>query len=164
VSARIAHWAVGSIAFLTLAIAPVGAHALSPDPSGANATHGPVRLVGAWRLARIDTGEQKGELAKQPKGMLIYTADGHMSVQLMYPLDQRSLSNAYVLKGYEASFGTYTVDGSTVTHHVVGANTGDMLVGKDLRRHFQIDPHGNLVITPEDPKEHWSVTWARDPH
>ena len=40
--------------------------------------------------------------------MLIYTGDGHMSVQLMYPKSASSLSNEYVLNGYEASFGSFT--------------------------------------------------------
>jgi Lipocalin-like domain len=58
--------------------------------------------------------------ADAPKGMLIYTRDGHMSVQLMYPASAQSLSNEYVRNGYEASFGSYDVDESThtVTHHV----------------------------------------------
>jgi len=40
------------------------------------------------------------------KGTLIYTRDGHMSVQLMYPESAAALSNDYVLNGYEASFGS----------------------------------------------------------
>lgn len=65
---------------------------------------------------------------------LIYTRDGHVSVQLMYPASANSLSNEYVLNGYEASFGSYDVDETTrmVTHHVQGSITRDLLVGKDL--------------------------------
>ena len=44
------------------------------------------------------------------KGMLTYTRDGHVSVELMYPEAQSSLINDYVLNGYEASFGSYTLD------------------------------------------------------
>ena len=45
------------------------------------------RLIGAWHLARIDVPEPDGKPTSiaQPKGQLIYTRDGHMSVQLMYP-------------------------------------------------------------------------------
>jgi hypothetical protein len=66
--------------------------------------------------------------------MLIYTRDGHMSVRLMYPESANNLSNEYVLNGYEASFGSYDVDESahTVTHHVQGSITRDLLVGKEL--------------------------------
>jgi Lipocalin-like domain len=92
------------------------------------------RLIGAWRLVRIDasppdpksaSGPQpasgpKSASGPQPTGMLIYTRDGHMSVQLMYPQSANTLSNEYVLNGYEASFGSYDVDEAahTVTHHV----------------------------------------------
>jgi hypothetical protein len=48
---------------------------------------GPEKLIGAWHLTRIEVPGPTGKPADipQPKGMLIYTRDGHMSVQLMYP-------------------------------------------------------------------------------
>lgn len=57
----------------------------------------------------------------QPKGMLIYTRDGHMSVQLMYPKSAQPLSNEYARDDYEASFGSYDVNEAThtLTHHVL---------------------------------------------
>ena len=53
------------------------------------------RLIGAWLLEHIDSAGSDGKPsdAPQPKGMLIYTRDGHMSVQLMYPKSAGSLSN-----------------------------------------------------------------------
>ncbi len=96
------------------------------------------RLIGAWRLEHIDSPGANGKPGDtpQPNGMLIYTKDGHMSVQLMYPKSAGSLSNEYVQNGYEASFGSYSVDERThtLTHHVHGSVTGDLLVGKDLPR------------------------------
>ena len=121
------------------------------------------RLIGAWHLAHIDSPEPDGKPsdAAQPKGILIYTRDGHMSVQLMYPESASSLSNEYVRNGYEASFGSYDVDEAThtLTHHVQGSNTGDLLVGKDLPRVYQFTADGRLIIRSANPKEHWSVTW-----
>ena len=97
----------------------------------------------------------------QPTGMLIYTRDGHMSVQLMYPKSEAGLSNEYVQNGYEASFGSYDVDEAThtVTHRVQGSVTGDLLVGKALPRVFQFTAEGHLIIKSARPDEHWSVTW-----
>ena len=97
----------------------------------------------------------------QPQGMLIYTRDGHMSVQLMYPKSANIPSNEYVQDGYEASFGSYDVDEAThrLTHHVQGSNTRDLLVGKDLQRVFKITEDGHLIIKSARPDEHWSVTW-----
>ena len=94
-------------------------------------------------------------------GAEIYTRDGHMSVQLMYPESAENLSNEYVLNGYEASFGSYDVDETahTVTHHVQGSNTRDLLVGKDLPRKFEFTSNGHLIIRSARPDEHWFVTW-----
>jgi hypothetical protein len=93
--------------------------------------------------------------------MLIYTRDGHMSVQLMYPPSASGLSNEYVKAGYEASFGSYDVNEAThtVIHHVQGSVTRDLLVGKDLPRAFDFTGDGHLIIRPARPDEHWSVTW-----
>ena len=121
------------------------------------------RLIGAWRLVRIESPAPGATpaAAPQPAGMLIYTRDGHVSVQLMYPKDEAALSNEYVENGYEASFGSFTVDESrhTVTHHVTGSNTGDALVGKDLVRRYEFTSHGRLLIRPVNATEHWSVLW-----
>ena len=84
-----------------------------------------------------------------------------MSVQLMYPKSETALSNEYVQNGYEASFGSYDVDQAahTVTHHVQGSVTRDLLVGKDLPRVYQFTPEGRLILKSARPDEHWSVTW-----
>jgi hypothetical protein len=121
------------------------------------------RLIGAWHLAHIDSPGPDGKQAAiaQPKGILIYTQDGHMSVQLMYPKSANTQSNEYVKDGYEASFGSYDIDESThtLTHHVQGSNTRDLLVGKDLPRVYQVTGDKRLIIKSARPDEHWSVTW-----
>ena len=123
------------------------------------------RLIGAWHLAQIESPGLDGKTsvdAPQPQGMLIYTRDGHMSVQLMYPNSSNARSNEYVQGGYEASFGSYDVDEAThaLTHHVRGSITRDLLVGKDLPRIYQFTRDGKLVIRSARPEEHWSVTWV----
>lgn len=121
------------------------------------------RLIGAWHLARIDAPGQdgKGSAIPQPQGMLIYTRDGHMSVQLLYPKSANAPDNQYALGGYEASFGSFDVDEAThtLTHHVQGSITRDLLVGKDLPRIYQFTKDGHLIIKSARPEEHWSVTW-----
>ena len=122
------------------------------------------KLIGAWHLVHIDSPDPDGKLASgpQPEGMLIYTQDGHVSVQLMYPGSAETLSNEYVLKGYEASFGSFDVDEAThtLTHHVQGSITRDLLIGKDLPRKFEFTPDGHLIIRSARADEHWFVTWA----
>jgi len=121
------------------------------------------RLIGAWHLTSIDVPGPDGKTidVPQPKGMLIYTLDGHMSVQLMYRKSANAQPNEYVQDGYEASFGTYDVDEAMhmLTHHVQGSVTRDLLVGKDLPRVYQFTGDGRLVIKSARSDEHWSVTW-----
>ena len=119
------------------------------------------RLIGAWRLAAMSGPDGKPLTTGVPAGMLIYTRDGHMSVQLMYPRSASSLSNEYVLNGYEASFGSFEINEAThtVTHHVQGSNTGDALVGKVLPRIYKFTADGRLMIRSARPDEQWSVSW-----
>lgn len=121
------------------------------------------KLIGAWHLVRIDVGDSaaKSATAPHPLGMLIYTQDGHMSVQLMYPESAHGADNEYVHAGYEASFGSYDVDEAkhTLTHHVQGSITRDLLVGRNLPRLYQLTKDGHLIIRSANPDEHWSVTW-----
>jgi hypothetical protein len=79
----------------------------------------------------------------------------------MYPASESAISNEYVLNGYEASFGSYEVNEAKhmLTHHIEGANTRDLLVGKNLRRLYEFDAQGNLIIKSARSDEHWSVTW-----
>ena len=133
-------------------------HAQSKDAGAGSAKE---KLIGAWHLVAMgETGaDGKGNQATEIKGTLIYTRDGHMSVQLMYPESEAALNNDYVLNGYEASFGTYDVNevAHTVTHHVQGSLTRG-LIGKDLTRVLEFSD-GRLIIKPANPEEHWSVTW-----
>jgi hypothetical protein len=121
------------------------------------------RLIGAWRLVHIESPGPDGKPADtpQPIGMLLYTRDGHISVQLMYPKAAAGVSNEYVRSGYEASFGSYDIDEAAhrLTHHVLGSNTGDLLVGKNLPRAYQFNDKGQLVIRSANPGEHWFVVW-----
>jgi hypothetical protein len=121
------------------------------------------RLIGAWHLVHIDSPGPNGKEADapEPTGMLIYSRDGHVSVQLMYPQSQHGLNNQYVHDGYEASFGSYEINEAihTLTHHVQGSNTGDLLVGKDIPRIYQFTKDGQLIIRSARSDEHWSVLW-----
>jgi hypothetical protein len=124
------------------------------------------RLLGAWHLVHIESSRPDGKSveAPQPKGMLIYTRDGHMSVQLMYPKSAGAVSNEYVLNGYEASFGSYDIDEAahTLTHHVQGSITGDLLVGRSLTRAYRFTQDGRLTIRSTRQDEHWFVVWEHD--
>lgn len=119
------------------------------------------RFVGAWRLLWLEEPDAGGKIQKADcTGLLVYTRDGHMSVQVMYRNPQRGSVSAvqYSQGGYEASFGSYEVnDANTFTFHVEGALVRT-LVGKDLKRVYELS--GNqLVVKSPDPNEHWRVAW-----
>jgi hypothetical protein len=121
------------------------------------------RFIGAWRLAWLEEPDADGKIHRADcTGLLVYTRDGHMSVQVMYhnpQLGGQGGSVQYAEGGYEASFGTYQIDESTHTFnfHVEGAMVRK-LIGKDLPRSFELS--GNqLLVKSTDPNEHWRVAW-----
>jgi hypothetical protein len=121
------------------------------------------KFVGAWRMAWMEEPGPDGTITRitDRKGTLMYTRDGRMSVQIQFPESQSSVSNDYVLNGYEASFGTYEVneEAQTITRHVDGSITRG-LVGKSLTRAYRFSD-GRLTMRSVRPEERWSVTWER---
>jgi len=121
------------------------------------------RFIGAWHLASLEEPDANGKLHRADcAGLLVYTRDGHMSVQVMYRNPQsggQSGSVQYAQGGYEASFGTYHIDENTHTFifHVDGAMVRT-LIGKDLPRVYELS--GNkLIVKSSDTNEHWRVVW-----
>ncbi len=89
------------------------------------------RFVGAWRLAWLEEEGADGKIHRADcTGLLVFTHEGHMSVQVMdrNPQAQSSAGPVqYSQGGYEASFGRYEIDESThtFTFHVEGALVRD---------------------------------------
>jgi|SRR5579863_4983765 len=121
------------------------------------------RFVGAWRLASLEHQDADGKVHKADStGLLVFTRDGHMSVQVMEhnPQPQTAAGpEQYSQGGYEASFGTYAIDESahTFTYHVEGALLRT-LIGKDLPRAFEFSGK-QLMVKSTRPDEHWRVAW-----
>lgn len=135
-----------------------------PSLSQSRATKSGVqsRFIGAWRLAWLEEQGPDGKVHKADcSGMLVYTRDGHMSVQVMYRNPQPASSGEpvqYAIGGYEASFGTYRIkDAHTFTFYVEGSLVRS-LTEKDLDRVYELT--GNrLIVKSPDPNEHWRVAW-----
>jgi hypothetical protein len=113
------------------------------------------QLNGAWELesrtVRRATGDVVPDavLGGAPVGRLFYSASGHMALQMMRqgrsqaigePPAPEDAANARVVLGYDAYFGTFTIDetAGTVTHHVVGSLFPEDL-GKDFVRRFRLE-------------------------
>ena len=118
-------------------------------------------LVGTWKLESRVIRHADGstnldpEFGKQyPIGYIMYDRTGHMAVQFMGINRPDTRSSA----GYEAYFGTYTVDGRanppTVTHHIEGSlRPGG--VGKDFTRDLLLKGDSlTLVVHTETPEVH----------
>ena len=149
------------------------------SPSDTSGSGG--QLVGTWRLisrvVRLEDGTAVQEgLGSTPKGYLMYDSSGHMAVQLLRPdrpaaIDcspsgsPQSDNSPQLLNGYEAYFGTYTIDETnhTVTHHLEGALAAAD-VGKSLVRSFQVSGEKlTIVVRTSSPKEKQirTLTWDK---
>ena len=120
------------------------------------------RFVGAWRLASLEQQGADGKIHRSDStGLLVFTRDGHMSVQVMYrnPQATNAAPVQYAQGGYEASFGTYEIDqrAHNFTYHVEGALVRT-LIGKDLTRVYEFSGK-QLIVKSSSPDEHWRVAW-----
>jgi hypothetical protein len=72
------------------------------------------RFVGAWWLASLEGEGADGKIHRSDStGLLVFTRDAHMSVQVMERNPQAQTPagpEQYSQGGYEASFGTYEID------------------------------------------------------
>jgi hypothetical protein len=110
-------------------------------------------LIGTWHLVSSEFRHADGEvtypIGKHAVGLLIYTADGYMAVQLMrtdrpafasgdaFQGTPEEIKAAY--EGFTAYFGMYTVNetAGTVTHHVQG-HTFPNYIGSQVTREFTL--------------------------
>jgi len=121
------------------------------------------RFIGAWRLAWLERQGADGKVHRiDCCGLLVYTGDGHMSVQVMESDPQpeaHAEPEQYSQGGYEASYGRYDLDerAHTFTFHVEGALVRT-LIGKDLPRAYEFLGK-QLIVKSTRPDEHWRVAW-----
>jgi Lipocalin-like domain len=96
-------------------------------------------ILGTWELASfmardVGSGEERHPLGIAPRGLIIYTADGHMSAQLA----ESDMS------GYVAYGGRFTVAEETATvHHDVTISMLPELLTQPQFRHATVD--GDLL-------------------
>jgi hypothetical protein len=121
------------------------------------------RFAGSWRLIWLEEPGVDGKLHRAScTGLLVYTADGHMSVQVMYDKARQETGGGqpqYAQGGYEATFGTYEVNESarTFTLRVEGALVRNLL-GKTMKRNFELSGK-QMIVTAANSSEHWRVAW-----
>ena len=121
------------------------------------------QLIGAWRLVDLEEPDSTGKLPKADyDGIITYTRDGHMSVQIM-PMTPGTAEAPGPVKyqscDHEAYYGNFDIDerAQTGTHHVVGSLVRT-LIGKDLTRVYEFSGR-QLVLKSSRSDEHWTITW-----
>jgi hypothetical protein len=131
---------------------------LMPAPSFSQDKTSP--LVGAWRMTSLEFGTE-GNLQPVPySGQVVFTESGIMSVQAMNP-DANAPATKYEINGYEAYYGTFTIDDDAKTFVVtVESSLVRNLIGQSLTRIFEVSGD-TLVLTPTDPAEGWRATYER---
>jgi hypothetical protein len=123
-------------------------------------------LIGSWKEVSSEESFPDGTVLHLDEvGLVTYDASGHMSGQAMRrsePKQQVPSDSIYQSNGYDAYFGTFTVDEDkhTVTHHVEGGVARE-LVGKDLVRSLSFDGD-RLILKPTNPDEHWRVVLEKN--
>ncbi len=145
---------------LAAAVAPLGMGAAAAQDDAAK------KIVGAWRyIGTTVDGVPRAGRGTNPKGMIVYTAGGHMSVQIA-PDIERPRAGAVMtpdeakiaVSNYIAYFGTYTIDekAGTVTHHrAASVQPGDK---GDFIRAYQF-VGDRLILRPPNSKQ--EITWER---
>ena len=118
-------------------------------------------VLGAWELVSfvardVATGEDRHPLGAAPRGLILYTADGHMSAQLA-----ESDMSEYIAYG-----GRYSVDEETSTlHHDVTISMMPELLAQPQFRNASVDGDFlTLSATRSDDAgvtTHSSLVWRR---
>lgn len=129
-------------------------------------------LIGSWTLQSwtLANGSPRcSEEEGRVSGLLVYTSDGHMSVQLgCSEIDVGDLSGlspqqvvARLSRRHFTYYGPYTVDAAAqaVTHHVEGSSS-EGFVGSDQVRPFVLEGRERLVLSPEGSGQR--LVWLRN--
>jgi hypothetical protein len=124
------------------------------------------RLAGAWRYVGtwID-GKPRPGRGDNPKGMIVYTAGGHMAVQIAPDRERKKAGREptpeeakFALENYVAYFGTYTIDAQacTVTHHrAASIQPGDRM---EVVRAYEFSGDRLILRPPNTTQE---IVWER---
>lgn len=124
----------------------------------------PRDLHGTWRLVSatsttIATGERTDVWGSNPTGFLSYSADGRMSVTVTFgsrpkPKDLSKVTDQERIQLYRtllAYGGTFTLKGSTVTHHI-DISSNETWTGTDQVRFAKMEGNFLLITTPAQPR------------
>jgi hypothetical protein len=163
-----------SLLALLIFVSAIASDAVAQDKSKTDLAKS---VVGTWRIVRytaldLVTKEVSYPQGKHPIGFLQYSPGGHLVVfqssgeisKAKPPFSDADKVAFY--NGLVAYCGTYTVQGTTVTHHVVAAYRPDW-VGGDQVRHVELQ--GNrltiktapIILAATGKRVVATLTWER---
>ena len=103
------------------------------------------KYAGSWRLERFDIEEPSGKVrpwGKNTHGLLIYSADGFMSVSINRDNEKKSGNDAKDLfdsiLSYSGTYSTNSEDGDIIRHKVTNASNPDR-IGRDMIRYAKLE-------------------------
>ena len=143
------------------------------------------KLIGAWEMVEEQDIASKGSILARDRdvvGMLVYTPEGRMAIQIMYKHGRPTVSTASDVEStglgmghvrwgaeaaqsaidtYDAYFGTYLVEArrNMVTHRVMGELRPPGM-GENYERQFEFH-NDELWLSSPDPAQHWRIVWRR---
>jgi hypothetical protein len=138
------------------------------------------KFIGTWKLVSFDMQHPDGQrtypLGKDAAGIIMYDANGRMSVQIMRPDRPEFASDEQLggtpaeiktaFEGFVSYFGAYEVnqEEGTVTHHVKGCLFPNW-VGKAQKRFFEFSGNRLILSTPpvlwDGQQVTGALTWER---
>ena len=138
-------------------------------------------ISGTWHLTsfeqiNINTKQKSYPLGKNPVGLLIYTDDGNMSVNMMSS-DRKRFSKNDIMSGkddeiisayktYNSYSGKYEIINNKIIHKILVASFPNY-VGTEQVRYFRLEDKNTLILeTPEilvdNDIQVAYITWKRD--
>ena len=131
-------------------------------------------VIGTWRLVSSETHASDG-VVRQPVGYVVYTADGHVFVQIMPSARSSSAvadpfggtsEDCWLALGYAAYAGTYELLEGRVVHHLEMC-LFPPYVGVELTRTLEWD--GDELVLTTQPRSvrgasrYSRLVWQRVP-
>lgn len=124
----------------------------------------PRDLYGTWRLVSatstiVATGERSEAWGRDPTGFLSYAPDGRMSVTVTFgarpkPTDLSKVTDQERIQLYRtllAYGGTFTLEGSVVTHHI-DISSNETWKGTNQVRYAKMEGDVLVIKTPAQPR------------
>lgn len=120
-------------------------------------------ILGTWELARFEITGKDGSIKNwgpNPRGQLIYTVDGHMSVSINRDPQPAGSEAQSILNSILFYAGTYSIDGDIIRHKVTLASSPER-VGRDMVRYAEFHEDEIHLKTPEESYGVANLVWRR---